>query len=576
MTALLLVLVLQATGARDTRAAAVGTAALSGTVVSADTDAKPVRRARVTCSAPELTAGLTTITDDRGHFTFSRLPAGRYTIAVTRDAWVATAYGARGTSRTGSAIPLADGQKADIVVRMMRGAVITGVLLDESGQPAVNSTVYAMRNTIQNGERRFVGFGTTATTDDRGVYRIYGLPPGDYIVGAAGRARALPMQGAELRLTTDLDVHHATTAGPLVPAPPDRGVAFASTYFPGTPISTQASFVTLRAGEEREGIDFALQLLPTARIEGTVSMPDGGPLPSSAQLTLLPSGQSAFPGIVFEGMQTTRVATDGSFSISGVAPGQYTLLARASTPQVLWASAEISVDGERITGLSLSLQPGMTLAGRVQFDGSRLARPADSSAVRVTLQPVQPQGSVGISTNAVSPDPNGRFTISGVTPGRYRLTATLPGMGRPGGWMLRSAVVSGQDTLDLPFVLQPNQAVADAAITFSDHPAQLNGAVLNGAGVAAPECTVILFPVEQSLWLPQARRIQGVRPSADGAYVFRNLPAGSYLVVAADDVETGEWFDPAVLQRLAPAAVRITIADGEQKVQDLRVGAGGS
>jgi hypothetical protein len=142
--------------------------------------------------------------------------------------------------------------------------------------------------------------------------------------------------------------------------------------------------------------------------------------------------------------------------------------------------------------------------------------------------------------------------------------------------MLRSAVVSGQDTLDLPFVLQPNQAVADAAITFSDHPAQLTGAVLNGAGVAAPEYTVILFPVEQSLWLPQARRIQGVRPSADGAYIFRNLPAGSYLVVAADDVETGEWFDPAVLQRLAPAAVRITIADGEQKVQDLRVGAGGS
>jgi uncharacterized protein (DUF2141 family) len=576
MTTLLLILALQTAPApRDARAAAVGTASLSGTVVSADAEARPVRRARVTCSASELTAGLTTITDDRGRFTFARLPAGRYTIAVTRDAWVATAYGARGASRIGSAIPLGDGQKADVVVRMTRGAVITGMLLDESGQPSVNTSVYAMRNTMQNGERRFLTFGTTGTTDDRGIYRVYGLPPGDYIVGAAGRAGAAALQGAELRLTTDLDVHHATTAGPLAPAPPERGVAFSSTYFPGTPISTQASVVTLRAGEERDGIDFALQLMPTARIEGTVSLPDGGP-PSSAQLTLLASGQTAFPGIIFDGMRTTRVAGDGTFSISGVAPGHYTLLARATTPQILWAVADLSVDGERITGLSLSLQPGMTVAGQVRFDGTLIARPADPSSIRVMLQPVQSQGSVTMSPNGVSPDVSGRFTIAGVTPGRYRLTASAPGAGRPGGWMLRSAIVNGQDTLDVPLVLQPNQSIADAVVTFSDRPSQLTGALQNAAGGAAPEYTVILFPADQSLWMPQARRIQGVRPSADGAYAFRNLAPGTYLVAAADDVESGEWFDPAVLQRLTPTAIRITIAEGEQKIQDIRVGASGS
>ena len=576
MTALALILLIQTTAApRDTRAAAIGTGVLSGTVLSADGDARPVRRARVTCSASELTAPLSAITDDRGRFSFLRLPAGRYAIGITRDAWVPTAFGARAAARTGTAIPLAEGQHAEIVVRMMRGAVITGVLLDESGQPAVNTTVRAMRNTMQNGDRRFVTFGTSATTDDRGVYRIYGLPPGDYIVGAAGRAGAAATQGAELRLTTDLDVHHATTAGPLVPAPPDRSVAFASTYFPGTPISTQASLVTLRAGEERDGIDFALQLVPTTRIDGTVSMPDGSALPSSAQLTLVAGGQTAFPGIPFDGLRTTRVASDGSFSISGVAPGQYTLLARAATPQILWASAEIAVDGERVTGLSLSLQPGMTVAGRVAFDGARLARPPNLSAVRVTLQPVQSQGSVAMSPNPVFADANGRFTIAGVTPGRYRLTATLPGRPGQGPWSLRSAIVNGQDTLDLPFLLQPNQIVSDALVSFSDRAAQLTGSVLNAAGVAVPESTVILFPADPALWMPQARRIQGVRPSADGSYAFRNLPAGAYLVIGRDDVEPGEWFDPALLQRLAPLAVRITLTDDEQKIQDLRVGTGG-
>jgi hypothetical protein len=180
-----------------------------------------------------------------------------------------------------------------------------------------------------------------------------------------------------------------------------------------------------------------------------------------------------------------------------------------------------------------------------------------------------------MSPNPVFADANGRFTIAGVTPGRYRLTATLPGRPGQGPWSLRSAIVNGQDTLDLPFLLQPNQIVSDALVSFSDRAAQLTGSVLNAAGVAVPESTVILFPADPALWMPQARRIQGVRPSADGSYAFRNLPAGAYLVIGRDDVEPGEWFDPALLQRLAPLAVRITLTDDEQKIQDLRVGTGG-
>ena len=116
------------------------------------------------------------------------------------------------------------------------------------------------------------------------------------------------------------------------------------------------------------------------------------------------------------------------------------------------------------------------------------------------------------------------------------------------GWLLERC---GQDSLDSPFTLQPNQHVLDATITFADRLAQLSGTVQDAAGRAAPDYTIVLFPAEPALWVAQSRRLQGVRPSADGAYVIRNLPAGNYFVAAVDDVEPGEWFDPAFLQRLA-------------------------
>ena len=131
-------------------------------------------------------------------------------------------------------------------------------------------------------------------------------------------------------------------------------------------------------------------------------------------------------------------------------------------------------------------------------------------------------------------------------------------------------MATGQDSLDAPFTLQPDQHVLDATITFTDRLAQVSGSLRRCCRRrVVPDYTVVLFPAEPSLWVPQSRRIQGVRPAADGAYVIRNLPSGNYLLAAVDDVEPGEWFDPAFLQRLVPAAVRITIADSEQKVQDV-------
>jgi uncharacterized protein (DUF2141 family) len=556
---------------RDARPVAVGTATLSGTVVSDDADARPVRRARVTCSAPELTTGLTAITDDRGRFTCARLPAGRYTVNVARDGWVPAAYGARRPLRAGTPVPIAAGQHAEIVVRLARGAVITGTLIDESGQPAVGASVAALRSGVQNGERHLIEFGTAAVTDDRGVYRIYGLPSGDYVVRAAPSSASLLRQ--DVLATTDLDVHHARTSAAGAPAPPDRRVTFAATYFPGTPLPLQAVAVPLRAGEERPDVDFALQLVATARIDGFVTMPDASPA-STAQVTLLPSGQTRLADAPLEGLKTTRAGSDGTFAFGGVAPGTYTVLARAATPAVVWASAEIAVDGDRITGLSLALQPGLTIAGQLRIEGSGAAPPFDVTAIKVAAEPVQAASDVGLTPSAAGVDRDGRFVVNGVTPGRYRLTAALPAPARLRGWMLRSAVVNGIDTLDVPLAIAPGASVASAVLTLTDLSAQISGVLQDTAGRAASDYTLVLFPADPSLRLPRARRIQAARAAADGAFTFRTLPAGDYLLAAVDDVENGEWFDAAFLQRLAPGAIRLTIADGERRTQDIRVGPG--
>jgi len=539
---------------RDPRAGGVPPGTILGIAVSDEAEPRPVRRVRVTCTGPDFSA--TAISDDSGRFTFPGLKPGRYTISGVKDAWVPSAYGAKRPTRAGSAIPVAAGQTVPITLKMLRGSVVTGVLLDYNNQPAANTQVSALRYIMQNGVRRLNSMAS-AVTDDRGVYRIYGLAPGDYFVGAAARSGGQNAPSSELRL---IDERLRS----------ERTVAFASTYFPGTSIATQAAPITLGAGEERDGIDFALQLVPTARVDGSVTNPDGSPAPAGTLVNLNAGIESTFPGSGIAGFRSTRTGPGGAFSFVDVSPGTYTVIARGGPP-LTWASSEIAVDGENVTGLPLGLQPGMTMTGQIRFEATRLTPPSDLQSIRVVLQPVQSMAVVSLAPSGTVSDKTGRFEITGVIPGNYRLSVSLPGLGRPGNWFLRSVVVNGQETLDAPLTIRPNEAIRDAAVVISDRPAQLSGSVQNAAGGAPNEFTVILFPQNNAFWTPQSRRIFAVRPSADGAFSFTGLVSGDYLLAAIDNVEPGEWFDPALLQRLVPAALTIAIAEGEQKVQDIRL-----
>ena len=561
---------------RDAAPRVPGTATIAGSVVNASVDPKPVRHARVTLTSADPPTSLTVITGNDGRFAFPGLPPGRFIVAASKDGWLPSSYGAKAPIRPGTPIPVAAAQTIEIALPLMHGAAIAGEVLDPFGYPAAGATIRAMRSSVVDGERRLTVFGSAATADDRGAYRIYGLPPGEYVVGAAWRPSYVAA-GSELHLTSDADVRDALRSTDLPRTAPARphSVALAPTFYPGTSAPRDAATLSIAAAQERTGVDFTLQMVPTARIDGTVSLP-GATAPSGALVALMAIDHVPVPGTPLEAYRSTGIQADGSFAFADVPPGRYTVFARANAATVNtvvqphWASIDVVIDGDDVSGLSLALAPGLTVSGHVRFESTRLPAP-DLKAIRLALAPIQ-ASSATMSPAPASVDASGRFSFSGVLPGRYRLSASFPGLGAIGGWALHSALVNGTDILDLPLVVSSTD-VSGASVSFSDHLAQLTGTLQDTGGAPVANYTLILFPSSSVFWLPQSRRIQAVRPAADGAFAFRNLPAGDYLLSAVDDVENGAWFEPSFLQTLTPAAMTLTIADGERRVQHVRIGA---
>jgi uncharacterized protein (DUF2141 family) len=575
---------------------ASGTATISGMVVT-DDGKTPVRRARVWISDAERRQGTTEITDDSGRFTFGNLAAGRYTVMASKNAWVSATYGARRPGRPGTPITIVDGQRIEALqLRLVRGAVITGTVTDESGRPLPRVMVNVMRYAFVNGARSLVAAtGSSSGSDDRGMYRIYGLLPGQYFVVARNASAGLA-SGPELRQTTDADIARAlsesratsrtTSAGQAsMGQDAGRGVTYPPAFYPGTSAPSQASSVTVAAAEERGGIDFAIAPVPTSSIEGTVTYPDGGPA-SNIGINLI-STDIGMPGFGPDMFRTARTIGEGRFEFTNLPPGRYTLTARANPPNEppsttlpparpnerstpsLWAMADVAVDGNAV-GLQLTLQPGLTVTGRVHFAGA--LPPLDVTRLRVQLIPVTQPGQVNVGATPGTVNANGTFTITGLTPGAYRVSAPVPG-GRPDapGWTLASAVAGGREILDIPLDLA--QSISDLVLTYTDRTTELSGMLLDPSGKPRTDHQIVVFATDRSFWTPLSRRVRVLRPTAEGRYSIRALPAGEYFMAAVVDIEDGEWGDPAFLQQLTGGSLRLTLGDGETKTQNLQVGA---
>jgi hypothetical protein len=237
----------------------------------------------------------------------------------------------------------------------------------------------------------------------------------------------------------------------------------------------------------------------------------------------------------------------------------------ADEEPALWAALDLAVAGEDISNITLQMQPGVTVSGRIVFEGSR--PPADLSVVQVGLSPFRMVRSAALLVMGArgGADESGRFTIPDVVPGEYRLFASAP------GWAMSSAMLSGEDVLDQPFEVGAGRNISGIVFTLTDRVTELSGSVVDDKGQPAVEQTVVLFAEDPKYWQPNSRRIRPARVMPDGKYLFQHVPPGEYRLAAFVDAEPDSWMDPAFLEQIAPTAMRISLAPGEKKIHNFRV-----
>jgi hypothetical protein len=392
---------------------------------------------------------------------------------------------------------------------------------------------------------------------------------------------------------------------------PAASVQYVGLFHPGTADIGRAVAVTVGAGEERLGVDISFAPVPSASIDGTVTAPTGEVPPIVMALT--PAIPSRLPPyLVATSSLTVRPGPDGKFRYTGVAPGRYVLSARTQpdpqspsvtvmtvtatggsastrapgapdtpTPDGLYATAELTVAGSDLSGVTIDLRRAPHVSGRLVFDGIA-APPTDLSAVRITLGTSRSQQFVGTmpgTTSGImsfdsrqtglsaSVTPQGTFDVAGVVPDTYTLTASVPGQT---SWRLRSAATGGRDALDTD-LLVTDAAPGELVLTFTDRHNELSGTLQTPGGSPAADYFVAVFTTDRTLWRPQARRLVFTRPATDGRFLFKDLPPGEYYLAALTDLDPADWQTPEFLDAVVPASLTFTIADGENRRQDLRL-----
>jgi hypothetical protein len=564
---------------RDGPASAeLGTARIAGTVLAIDggSPAAPGRRAIVTLTGAALPIGQSVVTDDHGRFVLERLPAGRFMLTATKPAYLQGSYGATRPGRPGVPIVLSDAARlSDVTITLTRGAAISGTIRDPEGAPLFGVGVSALR-ALPDGSLVTVA---TGATDDRGAYRLFGLAAGSYLISASrssgiGTAAAIELTSAQIdRKLAQLQSRSARSPAslPNVPSISASTSSFVPVFHPRAFSPADATPVAVASGDDRHGTDIVLDRARSVALEGVVSG-----APSSATLTI---AMTQSPSTPTAPILRSRPPGDGPFGFTNVTPGRYRVTARTpvGVEPLLFARADVEVGNDDARGVALAMQPALHFTGRIVFDATRLAPPADLTAIHVMLEdaapPSAPTGAAGGGRAGRAPlgsttDARGNFDVAGVLPGTYRVSTSFTSSST--GWWLRSASVNGRDVLDAPLEVGLTP-VSGAVLTFSDRHTVLSGQLEVPAARVAAEYFIVVFPADRTAWLPRARRIQSTRPGTDATYVFRDLPPGAYRLAALTDVTPDDLSDPVFFETVLPASIPVTLGEGEQKTQALKV-----
>jgi hypothetical protein len=515
--------------------AKAGTATLRGHVVAADSG-QPLRKAQVRVVAGDIRENRMTTTDADGRYEFKELPAGRYTVMASKGSYVNLQYGQRRPFEAGKPVEILDGQTVEKVdFSLPRGGIIIGRILDEFGEPLADAQVMAQRYQNVGGRRRLVPAGRPGMTNDIGEYRLFALPPGQYYLSAT--LRNMGMMG-------DSD---------------DRS-GYAPTYFPGTGNMAEAQRLTVGIGQTISDMNMALMPARTARITGTAVDSQGRPMLGMVMAAPVNDSMMMMFG------PPGQIKPDGSFVISGLAPGSYRLQTMGGGGDTESASAEVSISGDDVNGIRLVGAKPSTATGRVIVDPAAV-QSLRVSALRVMAQPVVFDGPMmGPPAPPAVVNDDLTFELKS-RPGKMRIgfAGQLP------GWTIRAVRYRGIDVTDSGIEFRGNEDISEIEVEITNRVTDLSGLVTTARGEAVKEYSVIVFPQDRDKWTPGSRYMRTGRPDQGGRFKLTGLPPGQYHILALDDVDTNEWNDPEFLDRVRSKATPVSINEGETKSVDLKI-----
>lgn len=544
--------------ARDGSAPRRGSAAIRGMVVDGVTGT-PVRRAAVSLliEDPEGDSArvVGTTADAAGQFEFTGVPAGRVQVTASRVGYFDYDNIWTGELRDPAWQPVADGQRIQGVrITLFRGGVVVGRVHDEFGEPAAGVEVEVLR--VDPGDKgggvRAAATTVSPTTDDTGTFRVWGLPPGDYVIGARpNRFVAEPSADGE-----------ASREG------------YAATYFPGTPVLADARTVRVVPGRETTGVAFGLVPVRMASLRGVVLLP-AGVAGREVNLTLSAVAQRRLDSPL---TRSARVQDDGSFEMRRLAPGSYQLTARRFRQQgglTSYGTSAVDIAGVDVDGVSVAMRPAVVVRGRVRDEsGQPLNVP-----VMVTLSAVA-------DDRTPSPPPartfsDGSFRIEGAF-GRQHVRAVearllgevqspnlitrslfevTPATRPQTTWWVKTIAVNGRDVTDEPVDFDQGALALD--ITMTNRTSVVQGTVSWRRTPASRPPAVVVFVDDDSRWARPTRWIGTSEVDAQGRFEVRGLPsAGRYLAVAVDGAPRSVLARPEMLLALRGMATPLRLDDG--------------